>query len=53
MTSSTPSQHEAPPTAEAASAAPLRRSRGSKVVGGVCGGLGRYFGLSLRPVAEA
>ncbi|MEV7673298.1 PspC domain-containing protein [Streptomyces sp. NPDC088752] len=48
MTSSTPSQHaqhEAPPAAEAASAAPLRRSRGSKVVGGVCGGLGRYFDL--------
>ncbi|WP_432125397.1 PspC domain-containing protein [Streptomyces sp. bgisy082] len=48
MTSSTPSQHEAPPPAEAASAAsaaPLRRSRGSKVVGGVCGGLGRYFDL--------
>ncbi|MFC7794362.1 PspC domain-containing protein [Streptomyces cinereoruber] len=45
MTSSMPSQHEAPPPAEAASAAPLRRSRGSKVVGGVCGGLGRYFDL--------
>ena len=45
MTSSTPSQHEAPPPAEAVSAPPLRRSRGSKVVGGVCGGLGRYFDL--------
>lgn len=40
-----PSQHEAPPPAEAVSAPPLRRSRGSKVVGGVCGGLGRYFDL--------
>lgn len=40
-----PSQHEAPPPAEAVSARPLRRSRGSKVVGGVCGGLGRYFDL--------
>ncbi len=39
------SQHEAPPPAEAVSAPPLRRSRGSKVVGGVCGGLGRYFDL--------
>ncbi|MDX2559856.1 PspC domain-containing protein [Streptomyces sp. TX20-6-3] len=45
MTSSMPSQHEAPPPAEAVSAPPLRRSRGSKVVGGVCGGLGRYFDL--------
>ncbi|MEU7700418.1 PspC domain-containing protein [Streptomyces sp. NPDC039028] len=45
MTSSTPSQHEAPPPVEAGSAPPLRRSRGSKVVGGVCGGLGRYFDL--------
>ncbi|MDV9191051.1 PspC domain-containing protein [Streptomyces sp. SR27] len=45
MTSSMPSQHEAPPPAEADSAPPLRRSRGSKVVGGVCGGLGRYFDL--------
>ncbi|RSS83350.1 PspC domain-containing protein, partial [Streptomyces sp. WAC02707] len=45
MRSSVSSQHEAPPPAEAASAAPLRRSRGSKVVGGVCGGLGRYFDL--------
>ncbi|WP_432114112.1 PspC domain-containing protein [Streptomyces sp. S1] len=45
MTSSTPSQHEAPPAAEASPATPLRRSRGSKVVGGVCGGLGRYFDL--------
>ncbi|MCD2464936.1 MULTISPECIES: PspC domain-containing protein [unclassified Streptomyces] len=45
MTSSMPSQHEAPPPAEAVSARPLRRSRGSKVVGGVCGGLGRYFDL--------
>ncbi|WP_282694418.1 PspC domain-containing protein [Streptomyces sp. CC208A] len=48
MTSSTPSQHtqhEAPPAAEAASTAPLRRSRTSKVVGGVCGGLGRHFDL--------
>lgn len=40
-----PSQHEAPPPAEAVSARPLRRSRGGKVVGGVCGGLGRYFDL--------
>nr|WP_318208747.1 PspC domain-containing protein [Streptomyces sp. SJL17-1] len=40
-----PSQAEAPPPAEAVSAPPLRRSRGSKVVGGVCGGLGRYFDL--------
>ncbi|WP_078945940.1 PspC domain-containing protein [Streptomyces exfoliatus] len=45
MKSSMPSQHEAPPPAEAVSAPPLRRSRGSKVVGGVCGGLGRYFDL--------
>ncbi|MEU2115355.1 PspC domain-containing protein [Streptomyces sp. NPDC016459] len=45
MTSSMPSQHEAPPTAEAVTATPLRRSRGSKVVGGVCGGLGRHFDL--------
>ncbi|MFC9337005.1 PspC domain-containing protein [Streptomyces sp. NPDC057020] len=45
MTSSMPSQHEAPPPAEAVSARPLRRSRGGKVVGGVCGGLGRYFDL--------
>ncbi|KQX59093.1 hypothetical protein ASE09_01985 [Streptomyces sp. Root66D1] len=40
-----PSQHEAPPPAEAEATPPLRRSRGSKVVGGVCGGLGRYFDL--------
>ncbi|MFF8374955.1 PspC domain-containing protein [Streptomyces sp. NPDC015661] len=45
MTSSMPSQHEAPPPAEADPAPPLRRSRGSNVVGGVCGGLGRYFDL--------
>ncbi|MFE1382795.1 PspC domain-containing protein [Streptomyces sp. NPDC058740] len=45
MTSSTPSHHEAPPPAEAAPAAPLRRSRGQKVVAGVCGGLGRHFDL--------
>ncbi|MEU6624765.1 PspC domain-containing protein [Streptomyces litmocidini] len=45
MTSSTPSQHEAPPPAEADPAPPLRRSRGSNVVGGVCGGLGRRFDL--------
>ncbi|MFF4173222.1 PspC domain-containing protein [Streptomyces sp. NPDC001744] len=45
MTSSMPSQDEAPPTAEAVPAAPLRRTRGSKVVGGVCGGLGRHFDL--------
>ncbi|MFE0649048.1 PspC domain-containing protein [Streptomyces sp. NPDC059534] len=45
MTSSMPSQHEAPPSAEADPAPPLLRSRGSKVVGGVCGGLGRYFDL--------
>ncbi|WP_017239649.1 PspC domain-containing protein [Streptomyces sp. SS] len=45
MTSSMPSQHEAPPPAEAVPAPPLQRSRGSKVVGGVCGGLGRYFDL--------
>ncbi|MFG3042669.1 PspC domain-containing protein [Streptomyces sp. NPDC048330] len=45
MTSSTPSQHEAPPPAEAVPAPPLQRSRRSKVVGGVCGGLGRYFDL--------
>ncbi len=40
-----PSQHEAPPPAEADPAPPLRRSRGSNVVGGVCGGLGRRFDL--------
>ncbi|AJF66867.1 membrane protein [Streptomyces vietnamensis] len=40
-----PSQHEAPPPAEADPAPPLRRSRGSNVVGGVCGGLGRHFDL--------
>ncbi|MCZ0980956.1 PspC domain-containing protein [Streptomyces diastatochromogenes] len=40
-----PSQHEAPPPAEADTAPPLRRSRGSNVVGGVCGGLGRHFDL--------
>ncbi|MFE0734056.1 PspC domain-containing protein [Streptomyces sp. NPDC058855] len=45
MTSSTPSPPEAPPTAEAPSGPPLRRSRASKVVGGVCGGLGRHFDL--------
>ncbi|MER7946175.1 PspC domain-containing protein [Streptomyces sp. NPDC096079] len=45
MTSSMPSQHEAPPPAEADPAPPLRRSRGSNVVGGVCGGLGRHFDL--------
>ncbi|WP_030687673.1 PspC domain-containing protein [Streptomyces globisporus] len=45
MTSSMPSQHEAPPPAEADPAPPLRRSRGSNVVGGVCGGLGRRFDL--------
>ncbi|MFK3732655.1 PspC domain-containing protein [Streptomyces sp. NPDC088090] len=48
MTSSTPSrptQHEAPPTADAAPAAPPRRSRTSRVVGGVCGGLGRHFDM--------
>ncbi|MFF1507673.1 PspC domain-containing protein [Streptomyces sp. NPDC058326] len=45
MTSSMPSQHVAPPPAEAVTAPPLRRSRGSKVVGGVCGGLGRHFDL--------
>ncbi|MFE9736909.1 PspC domain-containing protein [Streptomyces sp. NPDC006477] len=45
MTSSMPSQHEAPPPSEAVTALPLRRSRGSKVVGGVCGGLGRHFDL--------
>lgn len=45
MTSSTPSHHEAPPPAEAAPAPPLRRSRGQKVVAGVCGGLGRHFDL--------
>ncbi|MEU6977578.1 PspC domain-containing protein [Streptomyces sp. NPDC046371] len=43
MTSSTPSHHEAPPPAEAAP--PLRRSRGHKVVAGVCDGLGRHFDL--------
>ena len=26
--------------------APLRRSRRSKVIAGVCGGLGEFFGLS-------
>lgn len=45
MTSSTPSHHEAPPPAEAAPTPPLRRSRGHKVVAGVCGGLGRHFDL--------
>ncbi|MER7520089.1 PspC domain-containing protein [Streptomyces sp. NPDC126499] len=45
MTSSTPSHHEAPPPAEASPASPLRRSRGQKVVAGVCGGLGRHFDL--------
>ncbi|GAA2785272.1 PspC domain-containing protein [Streptomyces showdoensis] len=45
MTSSTPSPPEAPPPAEAAPAPPLRRSRGHKVVAGVCGGLGRHFDL--------
>ncbi|MFF5975870.1 PspC domain-containing protein [Streptomyces sp. NPDC012769] len=45
MTSSTPSHHEAPPPAEAPPASPLRRSRGQKVVAGVCGGLGRHFDL--------
>ncbi|MEU5215620.1 PspC domain-containing protein [Streptomyces sp. NPDC020807] len=45
MTSSKSSTHEAPPPAEAVSSVPLRRSRNSKVVGGVCGGLGRYFDL--------
>ncbi|MFJ9827408.1 PspC domain-containing protein [Streptomyces sp. NPDC101160] len=43
MTSSMPSQHEAPPPADAPPAPPLRRSRGQKVVAGVCGGLGRHF----------
>ncbi|MFD8013968.1 PspC domain-containing protein, partial [Streptomyces sp. NPDC059762] len=48
MTSSTPSrptQHEAPPVAGDAPAAPPRRSRTSRVVGGVCGGLGRHFDM--------
>ncbi|MFB7516911.1 PspC domain-containing protein [Streptomyces sp. NPDC056144] len=45
MTSSKSSTHEAPPPAEAVSSVSLRRSRNSKVVGGVCGGLGRYFDL--------
>ncbi|MFI8519087.1 PspC domain-containing protein [Streptomyces sp. NPDC085481] len=45
MTSSTPSPHEAPPPADAAPAPPLRRTRGHKVVAGVCGGLGRHFDL--------
>ncbi|MFE5299774.1 PspC domain-containing protein [Streptomyces sp. NPDC056632] len=45
MTSTTPSPHEAPPSAEAPPAPPLRRSRGQKVVAGVCGGLGRHFDL--------
>ncbi|MFJ8664655.1 PspC domain-containing protein [Streptomyces sp. NPDC093600] len=45
MTSSTPSSHEAPPPAEAHAVAPLRRSPGHKVVGGVCGGLGQHFDL--------
>ncbi|MEU8541757.1 PspC domain-containing protein [Streptomyces sp. NPDC048717] len=45
MTSSMPSHHEAPPPAEAPPAPPLRRSRGQKVVAGVCGGLGRHYGL--------
>ncbi|MBD0710115.1 hypothetical protein BU197_17530 [Streptomyces sp. CBMA291] len=40
-----PSQHEAPPPAEADTTPPLRRSREGKVLGGVCGGLGRYFDL--------
>ncbi|MEU7013624.1 PspC domain-containing protein [Streptomyces sp. NPDC046385] len=43
MTRSMPSPPEAPPPAEAAP--PLRRSRGHKVVAGVCGGLGRHFDL--------
>ncbi|MFF0747763.1 PspC domain-containing protein [Streptomyces sp. NPDC004267] len=45
MTSSMPSQAEAPPPADAPPAPPLRRSRGQKVVAGVCGGLGRHFDL--------
>ncbi|MFG3346773.1 PspC domain-containing protein [Streptomyces sp. NPDC048018] len=45
MTSTTPSPHEAPPPAEGPPAPPLRRSRGQKVVAGVCGGLGRHFDL--------
>ncbi|MFF7179677.1 PspC domain-containing protein [Streptomyces sp. NPDC008121] len=45
MTSSTPSSHEAPPPAVASTAAPLRRSAGHKVVGGVCAGLGRHFDM--------
>ncbi|MEV6326513.1 PspC domain-containing protein [Streptomyces sp. NPDC051909] len=40
-----PSPHEAPPPADAPPAPPLRRSRGQKVVAGVCGGLGRHFDL--------
>ncbi|MEU8616795.1 PspC domain-containing protein [Streptomyces sp. NPDC048623] len=40
-----PSHHEAPPPADAPPAPPLRRSRGQKVVAGVCGGLGRHFDL--------
>ena len=45
MTSSKPSTHEAPPPAEADASLPLQRSRSGKVVGGVCGGLGRHFDL--------
>ncbi|MEV4948166.1 PspC domain-containing protein [Streptomyces sp. NPDC053755] len=45
MTSSTPSSHEAPPPMVAPAVAPLRRSARHKVVGGVCGGLGRHFDL--------
>ncbi|WP_265867628.1 PspC domain-containing protein [Streptomyces sp. SKN60] len=40
-----PWPHEAPPPADAPPAPPLRRSRGQKVVAGVCGGLGRHFDL--------
>ncbi|MFI8424943.1 PspC domain-containing protein [Streptomyces sp. NPDC085479] len=48
MTSSTPprpAEHATPPATEDAPAAHLRRSRTSRVVGGVCGGLGRHFDM--------
>ncbi|MFF8276637.1 PspC domain-containing protein [Streptomyces lateritius] len=45
MTSSTPSHHGAPPSAEALPVTSLRRSPRQKVVAGVCGGLGRHFDL--------
>jgi phage shock protein C len=35
----------APPTPPAAEAHVLRRSRDDRVIAGICGGLGRYFGI--------